>query len=234
MRILKIKSAYSLIGVLLMMFKIGISQVSYSIAPASSINFTVAFNQTNEAKIYQVNTGAVKLVLKWEKVSVNLPSGWTYSSCDYGACYGGIPAGPTTMDSIPVGGQGFIGIDIDPGNIAGSGFVKAYVYQEGYYNNGDTLAWNISTDAVGVKELIDEKNFKFYPNPVIDYAVLSFDKSIDINEAWVMDESGKKIKAFKPEELTGKIDLTGIDNGCYQFVIETQRMKFVKRFVKLN
>ena len=87
---------------------------------------------------------------------VTVPSGWQYSVCDFGTCYSGIPVGPNTMDTVAVNGQGFLGLNIDPSGVAGSGIVKLYVYQNGFPNSGDTLTWTINASMVGIEEITNK------------------------------------------------------------------------------
>ena len=130
--------SYLQIVLLLFCSIIAKSQVSYTVSPANTVSVTAPFSQTTVKDVHQVNTGTSKIVLKWERLLVSLPVGWTASICDFGACYGGIPLS-STMDTIPVSGQGLLGLNIDPGTTAGSGVVKVYVYQDGYFMDSQSL-----------------------------------------------------------------------------------------------
>ena len=92
------------------------------------------------------------------------------------------------MDSIPVGGQGFLGLDIDPVSIADSGVVKVYVYQVGNYSNGDTITWNITAAAVGVEEISANSGIKIFPNPESTTLIVNNRNSeIVYNSAYITD-----------------------------------------------
>lgn len=212
------------------------SQVTYTISPASSVNLTVLFNQTTASKIYQVNTGGSKILLKWERVSVNLPFGWTYTSCDNGFCYGGIPIGPNVMDSVPVGGQGMVGLDIDPENIQGTGVVKIYVYQDGYRNNGDTLTWNISLSTVGIEEINENSGISVFPNPTDKLLNIKLTNKFKqkVESIFFIDALGRKVKEVDFFDEGTVVDISDLKSGYYNLVVKTSSEQLFKRVVKLN
>ena len=219
---------------LCLLFFVGViqAQVGYTVSPANTINLTLPLNQTTASKIYQVNTDSSKILLKWERVFVNLPVGWIYTSYDNSACYGGIPAGPMTMDSIPVSAQSFVGLDIDPTTISGVGIVKIYVYQDGYYSQGDTLTWNISTAAVGVNEYTDSDKISLYPNPSTDVLNIQFKEEYKDSKVRITDAVGRKVME---EEITGAlntIDVSNLPAGNYFLLIESKERVISKRFIK--
>lgn len=210
------------------------AQVTYTLSPTNTVNLTLPLNQSTGSKIYQVNTGNSKILLKWERVFVNLPLGWTYTSCDNSFCYGGVPVGPNTMDSVSVGGQGFVGVDIDPANISGVGIVKIYVYQDGYYSQGDTLTWNISTTAVGVEEISESSGINIYPNPTSDFLHIDLDANKVISSAYLTDNIGRLIRSIEVSETTSSIDISDLKIGYYNLVLETKKGILFKKILKTN
>lgn len=208
------------------------AQVTYTLSPTNTVNLTLPLNQSTGSKIYQVNTGSSKILLKWERVFVNLPVGWTYTSCDNSFCYGGVPVGPNVMDSVSVGGQGFVGVDIDPANISGVGIVKIYVYQDGYYSQGDTLTWNISTTAVGINEYTDSDLISMYTNPANDVVNILFKKEYNSSTVRIIDFMGRKIMEEEITELFNTIDVSRLSKGNYFLIIENKEHLISKRFIK--
>lgn len=208
------------------------AQVSYSVSPAKAVNVTAPYNETTVSDIYQANTGNSKIVLKWERVSVNLPVGWIASICDFGACYGSIPS-MSTMDSIPVGGKGLLGLNLDPGTIAGAGVVKVYLYQDGYYSNGDTITWNITSSAVGIEEISVTDGIVIYPNPAKNYLNINFKKSgFQTSFAYLIDALGREVFNISLTEQNNSIDVSFLNTGFYNLVIQTGEKKLVKRIIK--
>lgn len=208
------------------------AQVSYSVSPAKTVSVTALYNETTVSDIYQVNTSNSKIVLMWERVSVNLPVGWIASICDFGACYGSIPS-MSTMDSIPVGGNGLLGLNVDPGTIAGSGVVKVYLYQDGYYSNGDTITWNITSSAVGIEEISITDGIVIYPNPSKNYLNINFKKSdFESSFAYVIDALGREVLNVNLTEQNNRIDVSFLNTGFYTLVIETGSKTLAKRIIK--
>ena len=208
------------------------AQVSYMVSPAKTVSVTATYNQTTVSDIYQVNTAASKIVLKWERVLVNLPVGWTPSICDFGTCYGTVPA-MSTMDSIPVGGQGLLGLNIDPGTIAGSGVVKVYVYQNGYYSNGDTITWNITSAPVSLEELSFNDGITVYPTLAKDLLNINFKTASHENiKAYVIDALGQKIVDVYLTEQTNQVDISQLSSGFYNLMLESDSKIVFKRIIK--
>ena len=211
------------------------AQVTYSIIPAKSLTVTAASNSITIFDIFEKNIGAAKIVMKWKGISINLPGTWNYSMCDFGTCYPGIPNGPNTMDTIPVNGQGFLGLNIDPGTQAGTGIVKVYVYQNGYPLNGDTLTWTINSVASGLFEQFAGNNFQIFPNPVKNN--LNIKLANGFNEkaiANIMDALGRNVMTVELASADNQIDISGLQNGCYSLVIKSGQQQFVKRIIKAD
>jgi hypothetical protein len=216
-----------LVGLLLMISVIAQAQVSYSVSPSRTVEFTVQFNQLNGSTIYQLNTGSEKIVLKWERLSVNLPAGWTGSICDNISCFGDIPVG-STMDSIAPAEKGFLILDIDPGTVKGSGVIKVYVYQEGYYNMGDTLTWNITSSSVGVDDFSATNAIIAYPNPAKDYFQIEIKNSeAGIYSGCIQDALGRTVLCFPLVQQNNIIDTSGLRNGFYHLVIGIHAIKLI-------
>lgn len=212
------------------------AQVTYTLSPTNTVNLTLPLNQSTGSKIYQVNTSSSKILLKWERVFVNLPVGWTYTSCDNSFCYGGVPVGPNVMDSVSIGGQGFVGVDIDPANISGVGIVKIYVYQDGYYSQGDTLTWNISTTAVGVEEISESSGISIYPNPTNNLLNIKITNKFKqkVQSIYFIDALGRKVKEVELFNESTTIDISDLNSGCYNLVIKTPDEQLLKKIVKSN
>ena len=208
------------------------SQVSYSVSPANTVSVTAPFSQATVKDVYQVNTGASKIVLKWERLLVNLPVGWTVSICDFGACYGNIPL-LSTMDTIPVSGKGLLGLNIDPGTIAGSGVVKVYVYQDGYYSSGDTITWNITSSAVGIEEISLSTGIFVYPIPAKDILNVNFNTADhEFMRVYIIDAIGREVFNINVTEQSNQIDVSKLNTGFYNLIIESSSMRLCKKIIK--
>jgi hypothetical protein len=189
-------------------------------------------NETTEIKIDITNTSNSKLVLNWIRISNTLPNIWQYTTCDNVFCYGGVPSGTKTMDTIPIGGQSFLNLGIEPGNDLGLGQVKIYVYQEGYYSQGDTLTWNISTTAVGINEYTDSDLISMYPNPVSEILNILLKKEFNGSKVRIIDFMGRKIMEQEITGLFNTIDVSRLAKGNYFLVIENNEHLISKRFIR--
>jgi len=204
---------------------------TYSINPAKTVTFTAALNNITINDIYQTNTGTGSITLVWEKVSISVPPQWQYSMCDLGTCYPGLPTGPTTMNVVAPGAQGFLGLNIDPGNTPGSGVVKVRVYQSGFVANADTLTWYVNANAVGINEVSINNSVKIYPNPASDYFYVELNKITEVKNACLTDALGKKV--MSPALSTDKkINISELDKGIYFLNIETTEGRILKRIIK--
>ncbi len=211
------------------------AQVSYSIMPARSLTVSAPASSVTIFDIYQKNTGPSKIVLKWKRISVSLPGTWQYSMCDLGTCYSGIPAGPNTMDTVAVNGQGFLGLNINPGITSGTGVVKVYVYQNTFPNNGDTLTWYINANVNGFEEIFANDNIKIFPNPVRNILTININNSFNENvSAYFTDGLGRKVLTAVLSNRNNTIDISGLENGFYNLIIESKEKQFIKRIIKAN
>jgi hypothetical protein len=205
------------------------SALTYTIKPANTATLIAPFNDVTVKDIFQVNTGNAQITLKWESVEINLPLEWQYSMCDFGTCHPGIPAGPTTMDPVPVGSEGLLGLNIDPGTTAGSGYVKALVYQDGFKSLGDTLTWYVSTPVgAGLDEDATASQIKFYPNPAADKLNIRKANLSDAN-GYISDASGRKVLSFTLSSNESHVNVADLPAGLYILNIESADKTIHKR-----
>lgn len=220
----------SLLIILFTAFFIGINAQTYSISPAKTVTFTAALNNLTIHDIYQTNTGSSPILLKWELGSINLPPQWQYSMCDYQTCYSGIPAGPNAMSMVALGAQGFLGLNIDPGNTPGSGVVKIFVYQDGFKANGDTLTWYVNAGTVGVEEISFDSPVKAYPNPVKNKLNISLSYFGEASLS-ITDVRGRLIHEISHASQLNSIDVSGFEKGCYILNVVTADKRYYKKII---
>ncbi len=216
---------------LLLFSSLVIEAQTYSISPAKTVSFTAALNNITINDIYQTNTGSTSITLKWESISAVGPVTWQYSMCDLGTCYPGLPAGPTAMNTVTAGAQGFLGLNVDPGNVSGTAIVKTLVYQNGFRANADTLIWYISTPPVGIKEIFANSGIKVFPNPAINSLNIDVANS-EITTAKITDVSGRVFLNISLSEDANQVDISGLAKGFYMLTIETKGEQFFKRIIK--
>jgi hypothetical protein len=195
------------------------SSPNYSVTPGTTLEDTAGFNTLSIYDIYQVNISQSTIQLKWNLISINIPQGWDYSICELGTCYPGIPNGGT-MDSVVPGDMGFLGLNINPFFIQGTAVVKVFVYENGYYSQGDTLTWIIHALTTSYNEFKFDDEIKLYPNPTAEILNILLPYK---EFAWtIFDFSGKKIRngfSMKENEV---ISVSDLKEGRYFILITAQ------------
>jgi len=205
---------------------------TYTISPSHIVSTNVPFNNLSIIDIFQVNTGSNPIVLKYERLDSNMVAGWDLSLCDYGHCIPGLPMSGT-MDTVPVGGQGFLGLNIDPYSISGSGWVKYFVYQDGFYANGDTLTWYVTAGLNSINESVVNLSYSFFPNPASDALFIKLNKHETSLKIIVFNAIGQQVFSSDLNELENKIDVSAFSNGGYfiQLMNENKEIIQVEKFV---
>jgi hypothetical protein len=189
------------------------SAQNYTLDPSNTVTVTAPYNTISIFDIYQVSTASTKIQLKWETLNNGLVAGWDFSLCDYGHCLAGLPPSGT-MDSVEVGGMGFLGLNVNPYSIPGTGIVKMYVYENGFYANGDTLTWIVNAGPSGISESSVSGTFAMYPNPASETVNLLV--SGQETTCLVYDALGALVKSFNVSPTEGtKMDVSDLSRGIY-------------------
>jgi hypothetical protein len=213
------KNSYLTSFLFLVLFASGLNSArgqNYVISPDDTLIATAPYNDLTIFDIFMQNTANNKISLSWTTISSNIPTGWDYSLCDLGTCYPGLPAG-ATMDSVNVGGQGFLGLNINPYALPGTATVRIYVYETGNQANGDTLTWIINSAPTNINEVTLESLVSIYPNPAIDMiniGMTSTDRQIAFVELYTI--TGKKlIQRSIAGGISEVMDISAYPAGVY-------------------
>ena len=206
------------------------SSPNYSLSPSAVLEDTAAFNTLGIYDIYQVNTSMNTIQLKWDIISVNIPVGWDYSICQYGTCFPGIPNGGT-MDSVISGDMGFLGLNINPYFINGTAVVKAFVYENGFFSQGDTLTWIIHAMTTSVNEISKNRFFNLFPNPATNEIKI---QSTQEKFNWhITDQFGRIIKMGLSNLFIDTVSIDELSSGNYFLIAFSEgelatRISFIK------
>jgi hypothetical protein len=193
---------------------------NYTISPANTVYFTAEYNTLTINDIYMVNNANTKISLSWTLISNNLVAGWDYAICDLGTCYPGIPPS-ATMDSVEVGAMGFLGLNVNPYSIPGTGSVTVYVYETQYPSNGDTLTWYVTSSPSGVNENSKALSMNVYPNPASE--VINVDLGGHADEAEfisIYNILGEKVLRRQLSGSTIQLELGALASGIYVLAAE--------------
>jgi hypothetical protein len=185
---------------------------SFSLDPGPVVYVVAPFNNLSIFDIYQQNLLPDSLLLQWSFVSMDLPAGWDYSMCDLGHCYPGIPGGE--MFPFGPGEMGFLGLNINPSSISGTGSVQVYVYDVNFPDDGNTLTWIVSTTDLGIGEQA-QASFNVFPNPSNDQCTVQLDKPIaPNNEILVRSLDGRTVTRM-PAGPVSTIPTSQLPSGTY-------------------
>lgn len=177
------------------------SAQSYRVLPDDTLRVTAIANELTIFDIYQENLTQEPLLLGWRTVSNELPEGWDFSVCDLGSCYAGMPVGGE-MHPTPVGEKAFLGLNIEPRGVAGTGVARIYVYDTKSPETGDTLTWIVDVANASVP-LASVKKAQTYPNPFSRSVTLNFGQTVSGNVV-VRDLSGSvvaRLRVFQEEAV---------------------------------
>jgi hypothetical protein len=155
-----------------------------------------------------------------------MPASWSYSLCDEGSCYVGIPSSstmsPITLAQSQAGAYGFLKINLTVGLNYGSGLVVFYVYDQNDINRGDTISFEIHWPApTGIAENNSLANFETYPNPAINTINLENNSGENIHLSMI-DVNGSLITDFDMQNgnrLTKDVAL--LPRGIYLILAES-------------
>ncbi len=224
-----------------------IGLVAWSLASASGLQaqtFTVTPNDTmwvvvppsgiSIFDIYQENITSAAIDFVWSPVFSDIPAGWDYSMCDLGHCYIGLPA-TGAMDPVQPGEQGFLGLNLNPQNISGSGMVQLLVNDVNDPNNGQVLTWIFESQAtIGINEASPFANVSVYPNPAEEAMTVSGFFDVRPEHLTAIDAMGRRIAlAANMGGKTITVDLTSLAAGHYVLEMsqgdQLLRRPFIKR-----
>jgi len=201
---------------------------TYNLDPAATVNVIAPYEELTIFDIYQINATDSNIVYGWTRVSVNLPSGWDYSLCDYPNCYTGIPASGQ-MDSVGGGYMGFLGVNINPYSIAGQGIVKIYVFDTNFPNSGDTLTWIINSSPVSIAENADLSSLKIYPNPATDRITINNGEN-PAGTSWTIFSLDGKMQMTGTFGQSGTIELGNLPCGMYLLHLDGNKSSGTVKF----
>lgn len=201
---------------------------TYTLDPGNVDTVFAPFNDLTIFDIYPINISNNKILFKWTKISINVPTGWDYSFCDYGNCYVGIP-NSGTMDSVDVGEMGLLGLNISPYSIPGQGIVKLYVYDANFPSDGDTVTWVVNSGALGYDEIVDENSIQIYPNPAKEIVFINSKYQGTIS---IYNLEGKLINSFTNFIGENTVDMSQYDSGLYIIEFTSESGVVRKKIIK--
>ena len=212
------KKIFTICVLAFLAFSSPLKSQTYQILPNDTLVVTAPYNTITIFDIYQQNISGAPLNLGWTLIQNGLVAGWDFSLCDYTTCYAGFPASGT-MTTVPDSGQGFLGVNVDPTNISGTGIVRFYVFDVTDPNGGDTLTWNISTPPVGIDDFMSVAQLSVYPNPATSDVFVNVTGSTANGVVTVNDVAGRVVAGgIQTAPGNFRVDVATLPAGNYILV----------------
>ena len=191
------------------------------------------------------HSGGGPIDVVWQRVLVDIPTGWKTAVCDPNQCYAPAsdePLGPGSV-LIPFSmgaGSSITGdqfyVQFQPNGIPGSGTVRLKVYELGNPNNSVICGFNFDAVATGFNTPTNAP-VVFYPNPVHNEIKVTSTSS-RIRTIEIYSVVGKQVKRIDlgSERSTFQLDVTELKEGMYfaRMLNGNNILVESKRFSKVN
>lgn len=197
------------------------SAQTYTVSPSHTLYVNAVYNTISIFDIFQENISNDTIYLEWELISNDLVPGWDFSLCDYGSCYAGIPSFGF-MDTVFAGGQGFLGLNIDPHTIEGTGTLRIYVYESNASSAGDTLTWVVTAGPNGTVAGLSP-SVSVYPNPATDFVTIDMRRSpAPIVSITVLNMLGQQVAEKAVSSGLEQFDIRNLPEGTYLLLLNDE------------
>lgn len=225
-----------ILSILIGLLTFSLNAQNFTFNPAQHIDEEIQEENYSVHGISLMTTDLSPIHFEWSLIENTLPEGWSYSLCDLGGCYVGVPNGGV-MDDITeeealAGVTGFLKLNITASTFYGEGDIVFYVFESGNPTYGDTvsmhISWANSSSAIAENRL---NNVNLYPNPVLNS--LNFTNLNEVDKIQILGLTGEILIDFSPKSKAEKLDVSKISEGIYIAKIIDEHGDYVsRRFVK--
>ena len=132
--------------------------------PAPLLAQEVGPEQATECFIYFENPSGDSLRLRWKTAGTSFPASWDIDLCDFGTCYTGIPGGGL-MNTVSGATQPYLKLIVQPGSVAGSGWLWFRVYADGHPEDFEDVFFSLYTPGVTAIQEKPATAVRVFPNP---------------------------------------------------------------------
>lgn len=172
------------------------------------------------------NTGSSAVTLHMKRIIKNLPPNWTSCFC-YPFCIApfidtlSFTISPFSCDSIkPNYGTDSL--------VPGIGYITIILYEDGFPNNIDTVAFSGSTLPLGVSSEISESSFSLFPNPCRDHFTVK-NPGRENGKVSVYNVAGELQWMHTVNFAVNELDVSALPAGLYFIRIEFDSEKIITR-----
>ena len=204
---------------------------TFSWETTNTVETNLAQNQTIQYPLYLNAVGNDTVTLAIEVIYNDVPQAWDGMVCIHGQCLGNISPVGTQATMLPISGteQGMVRLTVNPFSGTEVATLQIYVYDVNFPNDGDTASWLLNTTLNTPELLASEVNIA--PNPVQD--VFTIDSDLDLNQAQIMDASGRIVKHFEIANAQQSFNVADLPKGVYTVRLTGDVGTVDTRFVKL-
>lgn len=171
------------------------------------------------------NTSGNNITMHLKRIVKNLPTNWSSCFC-YPKCLAPFidtltfNIAPFSMDSIKPN----YGTD----SVPGIGYVTITLYQQGFSNNIDTIAFSGSTlSTSGVNDPVFSSKFTYYPNPFSNSLTIQ-NNNAELYALFLYNSTGGLV--YRKESISSvseKLDLEFLECGIYYLKSEFASGKII-------
>ncbi|MFZ4797932.1 MAG: T9SS type A sorting domain-containing protein [Bacteroidia bacterium] len=229
------KKIFTIIISVLVLSNFVIAQ-NFTIMPKSSKIQGASTKNTIEANVNFTNlsTDANDTIFNYEVIDVSMPTAWTLSNCDPFKCLEGSGVigfkSNFIMKNTIGNNSGFFKIDFSPNGTPGNGFTKIVV-KSAKSSYSDTIIVEAKVWGVSVKEVKQNKDFSFYPNPAKDELVVKY-FSKESFQVEIYNILGSKVKSFNLNGGQANVNIEELSNGIYFMRFKDDEKVISKTFTK--
>lgn len=202
---------------------------TYTLTPNDTIEMIGVMEDLQTLSIEQTNTTADTIILKWQKISENVPLNWEAAVCDNAICYTSLVPGGTMNPVLPTE-YGFVLLHITPHVNYGTAIVRYAVWDEVNPTLKDTLTFILTVDGTSsVKEGNSKPQIKIFPNPASDNITIA---NLALRSHYtVYDGNGKNVISGNNSADILSIPCKGFVNGTYTISITNKGGTTTKKFI---
>ncbi len=188
-----------------------VAQVTITITP-QEIRSTVNPDSFEvRAKATIKNTSSSTKKFSWTRTISNITNGWACLVCDKNQCWSAATSSPPDNIELAAGATSNMDVYIRPDKKSGSANVDIKVFEVGNETNTVTGKF-IFSSTTKTKDVKSESNITIYPNPAIDYFMISDNPTVD--KIVVYNIIGRQMRSFKAVEGT-KYYINDFPEGIY-------------------
>ncbi len=180
------------------------------------------------------STDIADTIFNYEVIEVSIPSAWVLAICDPFTCLEGSGVvgfkSSFKMKNVVGSNSGNFRIDFTPNGTPGNGTTRIIV-KSAKTSFVDTITVEGKVWGVAVKEVKQNKEFSFYPNPAKDELFLKY-FSKESFQVEIYNILGSKVKTFTLNGGQANVNIEELSNGIYFLRFKDDEKVISKTFTK--